>query len=398
MDKKYHNFQKDVETILNNEESEWKEVQQEWEQQPADEHLCRYKHYDAQKVFGTFWAKVTHGATNSQCSTEQAKEVGKRPFHFVSPIFWRQMVTVAASVIIIIGVFLTWNYYTHQEPSRIDRIAALPSANDSLPQLVMGNGSTFHIIKGTTAGGVATLTMDGTIVLHDSEPTQEKEPLMEEIIIPRGKMYKLQLFDGTKVLLDAESSIRFPSSFDTSRNVELKGQAYFEVAKDGRPFIVSTHRGTITVLGTSFSVSAYASQPFKVALNTGRIRFRNAITDATLTAGQTITCDETGRATITSVSSPHNTSWMEGIIAFNDMPLENIMNNIERMYDVNVHYSLEEIKQIRFTGECSRFHSVEEFLSLLSMTQDFCYIIDGRDIYINPVTEADEASSATAPK
>ena len=68
------------------------------------------------------------------------------------------------------------------------------------------------------------------------------------------------------------------------------------------------------------------------------------------------------------------------------------------MYDVNVHYSLEEIKQIRFTGECSRFHSVEEFLSLLSMTQDFCYIIDGRDIYINPVTEADEASSATAPK
>ena len=107
MDKKYHNFQKDVETILNNEESEWKEVQQEWEQQPAEEHLCRYKHYDAQKVFGTFWAKVTHGATNSQSSTEQAKEVGTRPFHFVSPIFWRQMVTFAASVIIIIGVFLT---------------------------------------------------------------------------------------------------------------------------------------------------------------------------------------------------------------------------------------------------------------------------------------------------
>ena len=125
-------------------------------------------------------------------------------------------------------------------------------------------------------------------------------------------------------------------------------------------------------------------------MSTGRIQFQNKHTNTTITAGQVITCDEEGHTTVTSMTPQHNLSWTEGIISFDDQSLENIMNHIERMYDVTVHYSDDNIKQLRFTGECSRFQSVEDFLTVLSTTEDFHFHMEERDIYIYPATQGNE--------
>ncbi len=380
MRKDSQTFEHDIDDILHDKESRLSQIQEEWEHEDAIPHLTKYDTYHSDKAIVSFWNKVASITTDHHTTDHRRRprrlQVVERTLHHYRTI------VAAASVAILIGVATIMLLPDRQAPSLIDQIAALPAANDSLPHIVLADGSLQVVADGVQADGMQAKVDGASIILTEADEETAPALQMEELVIPRGKMYKLELYDGTKILLNSESSIRFPNRFQKTRNIELKGEAYFEVAKDGRPFTVSTPQGTITVLGTSFSVSAYTNQPFKVALTSGRISFRNPHTRATLTAGQTLTCDAEGHATITTANPQRQTSWTQGVIFFDDMTLEDIMHNIERMYDVHIHYSNEAMKQLRFSGECSRFSTVETFMSLLSMTEDFGYLIDGRDIYI----------------
>ena len=390
MRKDPHIFEQDIDAILHDKESRLTQIQEAWEKEDATPHLAKYDTYHTDKAIASFWQKVASIAPDSHTTKQRLHrsrlQVAGRALHHYRTI------AAAASVAILIGVATMMLLPDTKTPSLIDQIAALPAANDSLPHIILADGSVQTVADGVQADGMQAKVDGATIILAEADEETAPTLQMEQLVIPRGKMYKLELYDGTKILLNSESSIRFPNRFEKTRNIELKGEAYFEVAKDGRPFTVSTPQGTITVLGTSFSVSAYTSQPFKVALTSGRISFRNPHTHATLTAGQILTCDADGHATISTANPQRQTSWTQGVIFFDDMTLEDIMHNIERMYDVHIHYSNEAMKQLRFSGECSRFSSVETFMSLLSMTEDFGYLIDGRDIYIQQADAHTEAN------
>ena len=374
MAKNYNQFKQDVDIILNNDNSELHQLQSEWANESADEHLNHYKLYNVEKAFASFLKKAKQ--TQNEYGVDSVRPL-------ISHKGWIYIIGIAASIAILIGIAMLWPRPSVEVPSRLDKIVRLPSANDSLPRIILANGSRVKVINGITVGGVTVKINQGLITLQEADDGQDDNVTMEEIVIPRGKMYKLSLMDGTKVLLNSGSSLRFPSRFVSSRNVELKGQAFFEVAKDGRTFNVITSKGKITVLGTSFSVYDYANRQYCVTLTTGRIRFRNDKTDATITAGQSIICDKSGNTTITTVKSQEATAWMDGLIEFDNTTLGDIMDDISRMYDVRVHFASKRMRDMRFTGECSRFHSVDEILSVLSMTDDFAFDIDGRDIYIH---------------
>lgn len=356
-------FQEDVDRILYNKESHLTSVQQEWNTMPADEQMARYRHYDSSSAFARFRAKAYGVAHN-----------GSRR--------WQRIAGIAACVAVVVGIAAGMYLWPAAETSLIDTVAEIPAVNDSVPRLLLADGSVVNVKNGMNVAGLSTKINGNTIIIEET-PTADDMPVeQQEIIIPRGRMYKLLLADGSKVMLNSESSIRFPNRFASARNVELHGQAFFEVAKNGNPFTVTTPHGMITVLGTTFSVSAYRNERFKVALRSGRIRFHNSVSDETIVAGQTITCDSRGRATVTTANLHSNTAWLEGLITFENADLEDIMHDIERMYDVRVHYSSDDMRHISFTGECSRFKTVDEFMNLLSLTEDFDFEIIDRDIYI----------------
>lgn len=354
-------FKRDIDSIMNNEESGMNDIQQEWNTMPAEEHLHKYARYDADKAFEKFRTK-TYPKKNS-----------------LRRLWWRYA-GMAASIVAVcaIGAYM---YISRSEAvSLVEAVADIPAVNDSLPRIVLADGKVINMTEDMAVNGMQATVNGCNIVLEENKDGGRTE--MEEIIIPRGRMYKLTLFDGSHVLLNSESSIRFPNRFTGTRTVEVKGQAFFEVEKDGRPFNVITPHGTIAVLGTTFSVNAYEDKAFSVALSTGRIEFSNAHDTKVINPGQVITCDAEGKTTISSRDFHKHTAWMEGLIYFENASLEEIMNDIARMYDVRVHYLSEDMKHISFTGECSRFNTVGEFMNLLGMTEDFIFTIEGKDIFI----------------
>ncbi len=153
---------------------------------------------------------------------------------------------------------------------------------------------------------------------------------MNEIIIPRGRQYRITLEDGTAVLMNSESSLRFPNRFTNSREIELKGQAFFDVTKDGRPFRVTCPTGTVTVLGTSFDIRSYEGESTLVTLVKGKVKFAYASAEVTLKPGEQVCQSEEGLK-VYVVDTHRFTAWKDGLIYFDDN-LESVMRNIERIY------------------------------------------------------------------
>ncbi|SER10521.1 FecR family protein [Pedobacter rhizosphaerae] len=155
-----------------------------------------------------------------------------------------------------------------------------------------------------------------------------------------GKISRLWLSDGTKVTLNANSSLKFPKAFNTDhRDVELQGEAFFEVAKDkNRPFTVFA-KGTQThVLGTKFNVSAYTNEELvKVALVEGSIELQARETDKViLKPAEMATYSSATGLTLSSFNHDEVTAWKDGILVFHNAPFEEIAKQFKRMYNIEL--------------------------------------------------------------
>ncbi len=206
-----------------------------------------------------------------------------------------------------------------------------------------------------------------------------------EIVTPRGGMYRIALEDGTKVWINSGSAFKFPPRFARARReVILDGEAYFEVATDpSRPFVIKTAGQEIQVLGTAFNVSAYADNGSErttlveggIVVSTPRQRFR-------LSPGEQAVIDNDG-VSVGEVDTAPFVAWKSGYFAFNEEPLEHIMRDIGRWYDVDIHFEGVD-KQLRFGGTVSRYANVSEVLRRLELTGQVRFKIEERGIVITP--------------
>ncbi|GGH10271.1 FecR family protein [Pedobacter zeae] len=208
--------------------------------------------------------------------------------------------------------------------------ATLQAANGKVYQLA---GSKEEII----AGEKAIRYKDGTVL--------ETEAHVENFILstPKGGQYRITLNDGTKVWLNAASSLSYPSQFTgKERRVVLQGEAYFEVAHNARkPFIVSTEAQEIRVLGTMFNVNAYENEGMTVTtLVNGRVQLnsQNVSKAAYLSPGeQSVLNQNTFR--IKSVDASFYTAWKDGEFIFKATPLTAVLRQLERWYNLDIDYS-----------------------------------------------------------
>ena len=212
------------------------------------------------------------------------------------------------------------------------------------------------------------------------------KPVYNSVVTPRGGQYQMILADGTKVWLNAASSLRFPTAFSgKSRMVHLEGEAYFEVARNAKmPFVITTKKMNVDVLGTHFNVSAYDDEEVvSTTLLEGSVRLTVDAKKATLKPGEQAVIGKSQKLLVNMVNVEDAIAWKNGYFVFDNENIQSIMRKVARWYDVSIVYK-GNIDQKEFGGTVSRFNSVSSVLKSLEMTGTVHFKKEGRRITVMP--------------
>jgi ferric-dicitrate binding protein FerR (iron transport regulator) len=254
----------------------------------------------------------------------------------------------------------------------------------------MGNGGQM------TQGSVTVVKQKNGEIVYQGKSINPDQLVYNELTVPRGsRIISLLLTDGTKVWLNAASSLRYPVVFAGSdRTVEITGEAYFEVAKDAsRPFHVSVKGRAaatqIDVLGTSFNINAYADEPLvKATLVEGKIRVGQNGYSGLLEPGQQARTSEKMGTTTQNISIVDHANiqqvlaWKNGSFSFDEADLASVMRELSRWYDVEVEFK-ESSSGKKFGGEIPRNSSLSQALEML-MISGIRFQIIGKKVIVLP--------------
>ncbi|MEP7258175.1 MAG: FecR domain-containing protein [Flavitalea sp.] len=240
------------------------------------------------------------------------------------------------------------------------RKIALDSAGNG--ELALQNGA--RIIK----------SKDGQIIYYPGSSPVAHGVAYNTMSTPRGGQYTLTLPDGTRVWLNATSSITFPTAFQgTLREVTITGEAYFEVVKKaGVAFSVTVRRSAnhgdmhVQVLGTHFNINAYDNEEyFKTTLLEGSVKINDQLV---LSPGQQSQLDKNGGLGHTAADIAQDIAWKEGLFNFSSSDIGTVMRQVERWYDIDVKYKGAKTTD-RFTGKIKRSVNLSELLKILAYSK-----------------------------
>jgi transmembrane sensor len=287
----------------------------------------------------------------------------------------------AAAVLLIAGA-TTYLVY-HQKPTHT--IAVIPKdipPGGNKATLTLGNGTTIVLdsaANGSLAqqGNTKIVKVDAGALSYNSG-AQQGEVLYNTIRTPKGGQFQIILPDGSKVWLNAESSIRFPTAFTgKTRAVSVTGEVYMEIAKNAaQPFSVQVAGNTIDVLGTSFNINAYTDEAaVKTTLIEGSVKVNNII----LKPGQ----QAIGRRQIEQADISQVIAWKNGLFSFTDADLPTVMRQLSRWYNIEVVYE-GKVPERAFNGEIGRSLTFTQVMKLLSKTHVNYKLENGNRVIIYP--------------
>lgn len=285
---------------------------------------------------------------------------------------------------IITGIYF---YFAQQNASRPGPAAARIAPGQTRAVLTLGNGRKIRLDNKISrelareAGVKIIRTADGGIsyeILDNCEPGTRVNTLSTA----KGETYHLKLPDGTKVWLNAASSIRYDPRLDQQdqRMVSLSGEAYFEVAEDRKhPFVVVGHDQKVEVLGTRFNVNNYPEDGLsKTTLLDGLVRING---NSILKPGQQAGFIPGKGIQIVETDAEKAIAWKNGRFMFQDESIESIMRTLARWYNVDVVFE-DDVKEMRFTAYISRYDHISSILDKISYTRNIHFKIEGRRIII----------------
>ena len=314
----------------------------------------------------------------------------------VIPLYRRRLFRVAgvaASILLIAGAI----FYARSSHKPTEKLAAVPikvSPGSDKAILTLADGKTILLGQSdsgllATQPGARIFTQQGKLVYAPvSDPSAGTIIAYNKIETPAGGQYRADLPDGTQVWLDAASSIRYPAKFSGPlRQVELTGQAYFEVARNkAQPFRVVTRGQTVEVLGTHFNTMAYENERSSITtLLEGSVKVSGKTSAGMLIPGQqaeTSTLGEGGVKIIHDANINEAIAWKNGDFDFNDEPLESIMRKISRWYDVEISYQLKTKEPLYFGGKISRKLGITAILTLMEEQGTVHFKIEERRVTV----------------
>lgn len=281
-----------------------------------------------------------------------------------------------------------------------------PLAEHSFPEmvhergrLIMADGRTMDLSELVTSidSGefltldVARIASDVTALAVDGKPAagsgSEVISAFHRLIIPRGAEYRLVLSDGTRVHLNSETELRFPTNFEglQERKVFLdQGEAFFEVSPDAqRPFRVEVSDLDITVLGTAFNVNTYAYPAIEATLLSGKVQADFQGRETVLNPSEQVKVDahsgdfQVREVDVNAVMAWHYNEWV-----FDNTTLRMVLESLGRWYDHEVVFVDEEVGDLLYTANLEKYISVSKVLSLIEMTGQVRFKVKGRTIYV----------------
>ena len=328
------------------------------------------------------------------------------------PSYYKKIASVAAIFLMVTAfiLFLTINPDYNQTVSvkpntQFRESDTSPGGNKAI--LNLANGSKIILDNAKTGVlanqfGVSVRKAEDGHVIFDKTVTQyytsyfdKQASLYNTIITPRGGQYKVTLPDGTKVWLNAASSLKFPASFTgKERNVELNGEAYFEVAKCtslsssgdkvSMPFKVTSGIQVVEVLGTHFNIKGY---PDETVMTTTLLEGSVKVSQRTTPYSQLLKPGQQAKVgngiQVLNVDPMQAIAWKNGYFDFSHENIESIMRNISRWYDVDIKYE-NNITKEGFVGSVSRYQNVAQVLNMLQLTGSVHFKIEGRRITVMP--------------
>ena len=287
---------------------------------------------------------------------------------------------VAACVILCLGITFVF-YFTSMDSEQVltEQMAAQIQPGSAKAILILGDGRQVALDKKPiellvnkqqmVTGDSATLNYSIVLPASETEQIQRQEVAEYHTIeVPAGGEYHLVLADGTKIWLNAESSLVFPVEFSgNKRQVILKGEAYFEVVRNEHlPFVVSTVSGVqICVLGTQFNVEAYNENEFSTALIQGSVK----VTDKSqpdesvvLEPNNTVSLNN-GKLTVTPITDFNPYSWKEGLITFKDINFKDLMKELEKNFGIRIIIDNHTLDNYACSGKFRISDGIEQVLS-----------------------------------
>ncbi|UAY55398.1 FecR family protein [Arachidicoccus terrestris] len=288
----------------------------------------------------------------------------------------------AASVLVMAGLGVWWLMSQHKETDQ----SRVVQRKDIM--LRRSNGTVFSLgDKDQTIQGTGAKILSGatTAVYQSGATTSQATVVSDTLVVPRGKTYTIQLQDGTKVALNAASTIVFPETFTGKfREVYVQGEAFFDIRHDPKhPFIVHSGPVTMKVLGTAFNVNTFGDTQ-TTTLVRGKVQVTEGDQSVVLSPGEQSVYSKGGDLSRHEVDVRLYTAWYQGDLFFDDASLTDIVRILGRVYDYDFKFSDPSLKDIRLTLDMRKPASIREVLQLIRKTgTDIDFKINDKEVIIN---------------
>ncbi len=209
---------------------------------------------------------------------------------------------------------------------------------------------------------------------------------MNELYVPKGRMYSLVLSDGSKIWLNSESSVKYPVKFgDKERRVTVSGEVFFDIRRDGRAFIVETTGYSVNVIGTKFNLSAYENdETISTTLVDGSV---SIVTDENseflISPGEQFTLEKSSKTiSVKEVDVNKYTCWINNELRLDKNTLQDIFKVLQRRYDIHVFFSNENAKFEKYSGDLPLNDNLNIILNQISKVSDIEFQIEGKLVVV----------------
>lgn len=311
--------------------------------------------------------------------TRERKSIGRRTW-----------LAYAAGMVLLLGLGWWFGLQRAGKDETVVRMAVIePGKTQAL--LILNDGQKIALRDRDTSvatSGTSINIRTGQVAYEMKKEMQDSVVEYNTIVVPRGGIYSLVLSDGTEVFLNSDSELRYPVKFTgKNREVDLKGEAFFEVTPDSlHPFVVQAGEMRTRVLGTSFNIMAYTDEPaIQTTLFTGRVEVSVEQTSLKevlapgMQANWEVGADD---ISVKKVNMDIQSLWRDGIIILDDDDLESVMRMLARWYNVTYEWRGDRNVKHTFTGKINRNEDLGSVLSTLTLLGGPRFEIKGTTVYI----------------
>ncbi len=328
----------------------------------------------------------------------QKKQPRKVKTFYMRPVTWY----AAASMLLLIGATTLWLRQSPEVQQKAIYVAKAPAdikPGSTGAVLTLEDGTTVPLDSATSPSwkvaqsGSQAMGQQGMLVYVENESDDDPAPTYNTLTTPRGKEYRIKLSDGSTVVLNAASTIRFPTSFKgVERKVYVTGEAYFKVAGDAsKPFIAVTRDNIeVRVLGTEFNLNAYEDEPLiKTTLLKGRVQVMNTTSgrqsQIVLEPGQEAHTIDGKIMLIPDANYQTAIAWLNKQFSYDSAPLKSVLRQLSRWYDIDIEYQY--AGNPTFSGSVYRSEDIEEILKIIAFTSNVTFKWEGRKLVVMPGNE-----------